>query len=70
MASFSLDKTKLSLLASVITTGLEMAPALAGASDENEQAIAALLEELDAIAGREGSAEITVMGDNEWLEPR
>jgi hypothetical protein len=68
MASFMLNDRELQLLASCITIGLE------GASDnhvdvggENTdadlEAIATLLEELDAIAATDRSAEITVMGE-------
>lgn len=61
MAVFALDRSKVSLLAGVLTAGL-MHSDLMTASEEDEQAIAALLEELDAIACRNGSAEVTVMG--------
>ena len=68
MAVFDLTAAQVTLLASCVTIGLEGADQnhkdTGGENTTDDlEAIAALLEELDAIADRGGSAEITVMGN-------
>ena len=60
MAVFTLDNATLSLLASCLHVGFEGSPDPANAGDD-VAAVAALLDELDAISGAGAAVEITVI---------